>query len=827
MKKIDLHVHSKFSDQPSEWVLQRIGTSESYTTIEQVYQMAKARGMSYVTLTDHDTIAGSLKLVEFSPHDCFTGVEVTTRFPEDGCKVHLLVYDLNQEQFQQINKIRANIYLIRDYLKAERLPHSLAHATFALNGKLSMDVYEKLILLFDVFEGINGARNPRYNQVWMQTLNNLQPKHIDELYQKHRIEPISSDPWIKGFTGGSDDHAGLFIGQTYTLAESATKQDFINAIRDKKTIASGRSNDYKSKAFIFYKIGYDFSKQVTNKKKSQLWQLIHKIVFEGKSLNLKEWIILQKMKRSKKEKDRLLACFIDHLGFDLKDLKFLTTEKKIELIYENIASLSDGFFKIVMDSISTDLNSGDMAGLIKKISCILPNMYIFAPFFMTLKHLHSDRGLIDQLEEKYIGAAPLKQKKVLWFSDTIKDLNGVSVTLQNLIKCAHANKMFLKFVTCHPNIKESEQFPNNVINLSSVYEYQPEFYNSYKMFFPSLLKSLETIQDLAPSEIIISTPGPVGLVGMISAKILGIKCSGVYHTDFSKQTDYILGDGIFSKGVEKYTHWFYSLMDEIRVPTKQYIDILAERGFEKTKMKVFRRGIDLDTFNHQPEDIDKVKQKYNIKNGFTLIYAGRVSCDKSVDFLAKIYKELVQNKVDINLIIAGDGPALEGLKEDLQGYKRVVFTGRVDRQELSNLYAASDLFVFPSTTDTFGMVVLESFACGLPVIVSDIGGPQEIVKHGKTGFILAADDLNSWVTTIEEVMFYKERESQKFFKMKYQAREFVEKNFSWEKALNDIIGTRLKTKQTCTEIYVEQKKRALGFTDNELISLIGSPRTDS
>jgi len=103
MLKADLHVHSKYSNRPLEWFLQKIGASESYTELEYIYKIAKERGMDFITLTDHNRIEGSLILKEKYPEDVITGVEVTSYFPEDRCKIHVLVYDLNESQFEEIH----------------------------------------------------------------------------------------------------------------------------------------------------------------------------------------------------------------------------------------------------------------------------------------------------------------------------------------------------------------------------------------------------------------------------------------------------------------------------------------------------------------------------------------------------------------------------------------------------------------------------------------------------------------------------------------------------------------------------------------------------
>ena len=135
MAKVDMHVHSKFSNHPSEWFLQKLGTAESYTEPEYIYQKAKERGMNFVTLTDHNTIDGGLILKETHPNDFFISNEATAYFPDERCKIHVLTYNITENQFKEIDKVRENVYEFRDYLKANNIAYSIAHATYAVNKK--------------------------------------------------------------------------------------------------------------------------------------------------------------------------------------------------------------------------------------------------------------------------------------------------------------------------------------------------------------------------------------------------------------------------------------------------------------------------------------------------------------------------------------------------------------------------------------------------------------------------------------------------------------------------------------------------------------------
>lgn len=112
--RIDLHVHSKHSRRPSQWILKKIGCPESFTEPLQIYRIAKSRGMSHVTITDHNSISGALEIAHLS--DTFVSEEITTYFPENGCKIHVLVLDIDERRHEDIQKLRSNIYELADYL---------------------------------------------------------------------------------------------------------------------------------------------------------------------------------------------------------------------------------------------------------------------------------------------------------------------------------------------------------------------------------------------------------------------------------------------------------------------------------------------------------------------------------------------------------------------------------------------------------------------------------------------------------------------------------------------------------------------------------------
>ena len=781
MKKADLHVHSRYSNHPSFWFLQRLGAGESYTEPEFIYQCAKEKGMDYITITDHNRIAGALELKARHPEEVIVGVETTTYFPEDGCKIHVLVYNLDEADFQIIQNVREDIYEFRDFLKESGLSHSVAHATYSVNDKLTQEHIEKLILLFDIFEGINGGRNRKNNQIRMKFLNRLTPDYIQKIFEKHRIEPFSDNPWLKGFTGGSDDHAGLFIGETYTVAEAHSIPEFLNRIMAKSSYIYGRHNNYQSLAFTIYKIATDFIQNSSKNLPDSFINILNNKLFNP-GYSLKDKIESLKLKFAKRKSKRY-SKLINTIE-QIESTPSINNDQKFDLIYDSLSYITDDIIKRFSGKISELSYSKNIGDVFSQISTFLPGIFLSVPFFTSLKYTYNSHHLINQMERKCSKPKKLEDKKVLWFTDTLYDLNGVSVTLQKIADIANNENLRLNVVTIgNGSTKKFE----NVINLPVIDEFTLPYYKKYKIKIPSLLKSIKIIDQFDPDNIIISTPATTGLFALLAGKLMNIKTTGIYHTDFKSQSLYITGDEGLANTVESYINWFYSQLDEIRVPTNEYINLLIKRGFKRDRVKLFRRGIDINQFSPEKEDRSLIINKYDVLAGINMVYTGRVSKDKNLDFLVQVYKELIKSFDNLNLMIIGDGPYYEEFSRKTEEYNDIFLIGRLDRSALPEIYASSDLLLFPSTTDTFGMTVLEAQACGLPSLVSNVGGPQEIVDDGNTGFILEVDSIKPWVDTIAKLIREIKNNTKYYRKLRANSRDIVGSSYDWQEVLKDLL----------------------------------------
>jgi len=784
MAKADLHVHSSFSEHPSEWFLKRLGTRESYVPPETVYQICKAAGMDFVTLTDHNCIEGALELCIKHPLDTFMGVEATTYFPEDGTKIHILIYGLNEAQFAEIERLRESIYDLRAFLYANDLPHAVAHATFSVNHRLTIEHVEKLFLLFDHFEGINGSRNKRSNEILMQVLGSFSADRIAKLKCCYGIKPLSVDPWQKGIIAGSDDHSGLFAGKTFTetRANASMPQEFLEQLRIKNTNACGRHNDCESLAFAVYKIAYDFSK-TKNKPASPFFNAFSGVLFDNRPLDFQTKLAVNRLKKSKNRGlHSVYRIFIEAMEL-FQSGASNPTEIKLAILSCKVTEATDEFVRYFLTEAEQSLMHGDIIGFINRMMGTIPGVFLSLPFFTTANVLNASRSIVDGLALSYIDKSERRPMRTLWFTDTLSDLNGVSEVLREMSAAAHAKGIDCTLVTSLLDHEKTADMPQPLIDLPCIHTYTPSYFATITLRVPSILASLSLIYKSEPDRIFISTPGPVGLIGMLAAKLLHIPCTGIYHTDFTRQAHQITGDDSVAKFTEAYIDWFYSSVNKIAVPTQEYINVLAKRGVLKSRMTRFTRGIDTQVFFPRPGARGLLLDKFGIRDGAVLIYAGRISKEKNLDFLASVYESLVTKDPSLNIIFAGNGPDFAEFCDRMKPFPRAFFTGRIDRSDLPELYSAADCFVFPSITDTFGMVVLEAQACGLPAVVSDFGGPCEIIQNGKTGYIASVKSVADWTSKIETLLKMKTDYPQLYAEMRAAAITHVRTEYTWDKAI--------------------------------------------
>src|SRR5690606_7235816 len=257
----------------------------------------------------------------------------------------------------------------------------------------------------------------------------------------------------------------------------------------------------------------------------------------------------------------------------------------------------------------------------------------------------------------------------------------------------------------------------------------------YTMALPTLMKKevKKKLKEFKPDVIHIATPSLLGGFALKHARKNSLPVITIYHTHFISYIDYYLKHVPFlidkvKKTIATSQKRFYNKCDKVYVPAESIKSELEEMGVKPSRMKIWKRGIDTALFSPLHRDPELIQKLVGNKNP-TVIFASRLVWEKNLETLFHIY-DLLQDK-EINLLIVGDGGAR---KACMSRMINATFTGKVNHQELAVLYASATVFLFTSISETYGNVVLEAMASGLPCVIADGGGSKDFIEQGVNGF---------------------------------------------------------------------------------------------
>jgi len=328
----------------------------------------------------------------------------------------------------------------------------------------------------------------------------------------------------------------------------------------------------------------------------------------------------------------------------------------------------------------------------------------------------------------------MKQKKrVAIFTDSFDQINGVSNTFNQLVTYCNREKYSLDVHT-YAGKRSSLETVGSV----RIFRHKPlvaiPYYSdmSWDLGTPRFGLARQAARE-SYDLIHVASPGSMGLNGLWVAHRSKIPLIGSYHTaipEYVRPRIEIFAGRMglpveFGARAEsalwRYMQWFYNRCERVLVPSHS-TRMALERRF-RARLTIFSRGVDVDRFH----------PRFRKQRGrFTALYVGRVSVEKNLDLLIRLFR----HRTDLDLVIVGDGPYHHELRRHLP---HASLPGFLVGEDLSRAYASADVFLFPSKTDTFGNVVLEAMSSGVPAIVTDQMGPKEIIRHGHTGFVAASE----------------------------------------------------------------------------------------
>ncbi len=572
----DLHVHSKYSDRPSEWLLRRIGAPESFVEPAEIYRTCRARGQDFVTITDHNSIDGALEIAHLP--GAFISSEVTTYFPEDGCKLHCLVWGISESQFEDIQQARTSVYDLRDLLFDEGIPHAIAHPLYQMNSRMSPENLEKLLLLFNTFEGINGSVSERMLRVFDGAVAGLAPRDIERMADRHGITPRGVAPWSKSLTGGSDDHSGLYIGGACTVTPRAANVDeFLEHLRAGRHEAVGNAATAMQFAHRLYEIAYGYYRErfasSSRANKIMLGALLDGLLEDPEAEKASRgWLkgiaggFLRNLAgRRLSTIERVLADEFSKLMAGSRGqgetAGALPARDHADRIFRKAASISHQISYALVTESLTAVSGGDLMGGFQAVSSLGFVAFGIAPYFASFKTLHKDDPLVDRVARHFGLTQYLhKSRKRAMFVDAC----GPKLETDRLIRmaesCARGRGMDITLILCSGEAHES-RLPAKTFEPVGVFRVPANMEASLP--FPPFLDIMAYVEAERFDELIVATPGPLGLTALAGAWLLGLRTTGLYLCDYARAVGDATQDDYMAAAASRYIAWFYSQTDRV------------------------------------------------------------------------------------------------------------------------------------------------------------------------------------------------------------------------------------------------------------------------
>jgi glycosyltransferase involved in cell wall biosynthesis/predicted metal-dependent phosphoesterase TrpH len=687
-----MHCHSTASQLSRLGVQRSLGLPECATPPEEVYELAKRRGMDFVTITDHDTIDGCLEL-EGRP-DCFISEELTARFAGEAQAVHVLCYGITPGDHDWLQAHAGDVEACAAYLHENEIACALAHPFYDVAAPLGPRHRRRLAELFPIWEVRNGSRASELNApavIYIET---------------HGGTGI----------GGSDDHAGVDIGRTFTeVPMTSTPEEFLSRLRRGANVAAvgeqGSAAKWAHAAMALATRALALDGQRAGEgapDPAAVLKIAQRVVGQGAA---REGSVAADI--GPDDARRLLETWLASVGLDLRGRALLAHLQSDEFSHANLyrrarraherrlrSAVADGSRAVV---------EGDPARLFKGLFEALVPAIPYAP------------------SAAFLGAEKAKlagrdgERRVAVIVDGIASMHGVTHTIEQIRE--HGVPGFdVDVVGTDPGVDR---------RLPAATELAVPFYEGLSLGVPGLTDLVETIAEGRYDALHVTAPGPAGLAALLLGRITGVPLVGSYHTELTAYAGLRTGDGGLEAMARAAIAAFYSVPSVVLSPSPAADRSLAGLGVEKSRIGRWERGVDVSRF-------DPVKaHRYAYPGEIKVLYAGRMTREKGVDLLVDAFTRAHRSEPRLHLLLAGGGPEENELRERLG--ESATFLGWLEGEELARAYASADIFLFCSRTDTYGQVVLEAGASGLPVIAVAEGGPATLIENNHTGILCQAD----------------------------------------------------------------------------------------
>lgn len=340
--------------------------------------------------------------------------------------------------------------------------------------------------------------------------------------------------------------------------------------------------------------------------------------------------------------------------------------------------------------------------------------------------------------------------KIAFFAESLlENIDGAVRTMYQLINRIPEDTFEFLFITGEG---PEGPFPHEIMLVPSI---KLPFNPTYKMTLSFLHKKQieQKLNTFEPAVIHIATPSPMGHFASKYAEARNLPVISIYHTHFLSYLDYYLRHVKFLLPAARNRligdmQTFYNACDLVYVPTNRMSEDLCQMGVFSNHLKLWQRGLKTGLFSPNKRDLHYIHSLSGNRYQ-NILFASRLVWEKNLKTLERVYEQIKQMGLPYNFIIAGEGAAKENLQQSMP---EAHFLGHVDHEELSKLYASADVFLFPSISETYGNVLIEAMASGLPCVIGNGGGTTDLVTHKWNGLICQPNDERQYVEAIQLVL---------------------------------------------------------------------------
>jgi glycosyltransferase involved in cell wall biosynthesis/predicted metal-dependent phosphoesterase TrpH len=699
-----MHCHSTASQLSRLGVQRSLGLPECATPPEEVYELAKRRGMDFVTITDHDTIAGCLEL-EDRP-DCFVSEELTARFAGEPQAVHVLCYGITRGDHEWLQANSGDLEACAAYLHENGIACALAHPFFNVAAPLTRRHRRRLAELFPVWEVRNGSRAPE--------LNMPAALYVDT----HGSTGI----------GGSDDHAGVDVGRTYTEVPAAkTPEEFLRHLRRGDAEAGGEQGSaakwthaamaLATRALVLTDPadadapapGMREETRSRRPDPAAVLKMAERVIREG---SVREGKVAADL--GPDDARRLLEAWLAGMELDLRGralIAYLQSDGFSHAdLYRRARRIHDRRLRASVPEGIEAAAAGDLAGAMNGLFEAIVPAVPYAPSTVFLG-----------AEKAKLSAREGGRRRVALIADGIGSMHGVTNTIEQ-IRERGVPGFDVDVIGTDPGVDR---------RLPAAAELELPLYPGMSLGVPGLPDLVEALADGGYDLVHVTAPGPAGVAATLLGRITGVPLLASYHTELAAYAGLRSSDG----GIEAAAHAalgaFYRVPGFVLSPSPAADRSLIGLGIEPGRIGRWERGVDCDRFDPTKADRDAYPGELKV------LYAGRLTREKGADLLAESFLRAQRADPRLHLLLAGAGPEEGELRERLG--ERATFLGRLGGEQLACAYASADVFLFASSTDTYGQVILEAGASGLPVVAVAEGGPAALVENRHTGLLCRPD----------------------------------------------------------------------------------------